>query len=251
MKRELLATLLDLRTRRVPAALVTRLEDGRQALITAETVEGNLSLSEAERAAVRQRMTAEDSGPLAEGSPLFVDLHIPPPRLAVVGAVHIAQHLLSMALRMGFDVTVIDPRGAFATAERFPGVPLLQDWPDEALTRLGLDARTAVVTLTHDPKLDDPALLTALAAPCFYIGALGSRKTDAARRARLREAGLDDTTLSRLHGGRVGLDIAAKTPAEIALSILAQVVAVRRGAGVERLALPSPASAHPSPEAVS
>ncbi len=145
----------------------------------------------------------------------------------IVGAVHIAQSLAPMAAMAGFDVTVVDPRRAFATADRFPGVKLRHDWPDEAMAELVPDVRTAVVTLTHDPKLDDPALIAALRAPVFYIGALGSRKTHAGRLKRLAEAGFGEADFARIHGP-AGLDIGAKSPAEIAVSVLAQLTAARR-----------------------
>lgn len=152
----------------------------------------------------------------------FLGVHNPPLRMAVVGAVHIAQALVPMARLAGYDVTVIDPRDAFASAARFPDTRLLHDWPDEALAAVGLDTRTAVVTLTHDPKLDDPAIHAALAAPVFYLGCLGSGRTHAKRVERLRAAGLDDAAIARIHAP-VGADIGAKSPAEIAVSILAQV----------------------------
>jgi len=150
-------------------------------------------------------------------------------RLAVVGAVHIAQPLVAMAHLAGYDVTVIDPRDAFASEARFPGRTLVHDWPDEALAALGVDARTAVVTLTHDPKLDDPALVAALRSEAFYVGALGSTRTHAKRVERLGAAGLGEAEVSRLHAP-VGLDIGAKSPAEIAVSILAEItLRLRRG----------------------
>ena len=152
-------------------------------------------------------------------------------RLIVVGAVHVAQALVPMALTLGFAVTVVDPRRAFATPERFPGVSLSFDWPDEAMAALAPDGRTAVVTLTHDPKLDDPALDVALRSPCFYIGALGSRRTHAKRVARLQELGHGEGAIARIHAP-VGLDIAAVTAPEIALSVLAEVVAARRGSAL-------------------
>jgi xanthine dehydrogenase accessory factor len=143
----------------------------------------------------------------------------------VVGAVHIAQPLARMAVLSGYDVTVVDPRGSFATAERFPGVTLMGEWPDDAMAALKPDKRTAVVTLTHDPKLDDPALAVALKSDAFYVGSLGSRKTHAARCERLTAQGFDGKDLARIHGP-VGLNIGAVSPAEIAVSILGQVTEV-------------------------
>ena len=154
-----------------------------------------------------------------------------PLRLIVVGAVHIAQALVPMASYIGYSVTVVDPRRSFATDERFPDVAVSGDWPDEALDALRPDTRTAVVTLTHDPKLDDPALDRALKSDAFYIGSLGSRKTHAARLGRLRELGHGEAALARIQGP-VGLNISAVTAPEIALSIIAQIVAVRRGASL-------------------
>jgi xanthine dehydrogenase accessory factor len=174
------------------------------------------------------RFRADRSGMEDDGR--FVCVHNPPLRLIVVGAVHIAQPLLTMARACGYAPTLIDPRGTFGSAERFPGELILDDWPDEALSALAPDARTAIVTLTHDSKLDDPAILTALRGECFYLGCLGSTRTHAKRLERLRAAGLDEAALARIHAP-VGLDIGAKTPAEIAVSILAQITGVlRRGA---------------------
>ena len=158
---------------------------------------------------------------------VFTFRHVPPRRLFVIGGVHITQFLAPMARQAGYDVVVIDPRAVFNTEARFPGLKRLTAWPDEALAELPPDERTAIVTLTHDPKIDDPGLLAALASKAFYIGCLGSRRTHAARCDRLREAGFSDSDLARLHGP-VGLDIGARTPAEIAVSILAQMIAVER-----------------------
>ncbi|MCP5088737.1 MAG: XdhC family protein [Rhodobacteraceae bacterium] len=152
----------------------------------------------------------------------FVGLHLPPLRLAIVGAVHIAQPLASMAGLLGYDVIVVDPRDSFGSEARFPGQTLVSDWPDAALAAHGLDARTAVVTLTHDPKLDLPAIETALKSDVFYLGCLGSKKTHAKRVTALKTAGFSEAEIGRIHGP-VGLDIGAKSPAEIALSILAEI----------------------------
>jgi xanthine dehydrogenase accessory factor len=159
---------------------------------------------------------------------VFVQVFSPPPRLVVVGAVHIARPLAEMGKLAGYGVSVIDPRRSFAGSNAFDGVSVSSDWPDEALAKMKPDTRTAIVTLTHDPKLDDPALDVALKSPAFYIGALGSKKTHAARKERLTERGFNDTDMARIHGP-VGLDIGALSPAEIALSIMAQITAVRRG----------------------
>jgi xanthine dehydrogenase accessory factor len=152
----------------------------------------------------------------------FLGVHNPPLRMAVVGAVHIAQALVPMARLAGYDVAVVDPREAFASAGRFPDTPILHDWPDAALAEFGLDTRTAVVTLTHDPKLDDPAIAAALRAPVFYLGCLGSGRTHARRVDRLRAAGFGEAEIDRIHAP-IGADIGAKSPAEIAVAILAQM----------------------------
>jgi xanthine dehydrogenase accessory factor len=233
---ELLARLREAQSAKRPAALLTRLSDGEQRLWPDDAVPG--PLSNAAEAALR-----DDEAGIAEldGERWFVHPHNPPVRLFVVGAVHVAQALVPMAAALGFAVTVVDPRRAFATAERFPGVSLSSDWPDEAMEAMALDARTAVVTLTHDPKLDDPALDVALRSPCFYIGALGSRRTHAKRVARLQEMGHGEDAIARIHAP-VGLDIAAVTAPEIALSVLAEVVAARRGSALANRAAPAMAA---------
>jgi len=162
-----------------------------------------------------------------EGRRRFLEIRSPTPHLIVVGAVHVAQALAPMARIAGFAVTVVDPRRAYATAERFPDTRLDFRWPDEALLSIGLDSATAVVVLTHDPKIDDPALKVALAADCFYVGALGSRATNARRVERLLTAGVARETLARLHAP-IGLDIGALSPADIAVAILAEIVLERR-----------------------
>ena len=173
------------------------------------------------------RMRMDRSG-FEEDGQTFVGVHNPPLRLIVVGAVHIAQALVPMARIAGYDPVLIDPRDAFGSAARFPGETILHDWPDEAVAALGLDARTAMVLLTHDPKLDDPALEAALRADCFYIGALGSTRTHAKRVDRMQTAGFSADQIGRINGP-VGLDIGAAGPAEIAVAILAQMTAVLRG----------------------
>jgi xanthine dehydrogenase accessory factor len=175
--------------------------------------------------ATEARFRADRSGMEEDGS--FTAIHNPPLRMAVVGAVHIAQALLPMARACGYDPVLIDPRGTFGAAARFPGETILDDWPDEAMRALAPDARTAVVTLTHDPKLDDPALHVALASEAFYIGCLGSTRTHQKRLDRLRAAGVDEAQIARLHAP-VGLDIGAKSPGEIAVSVMAQVTQVLR-----------------------
>ena len=161
---------------------------------------------------------------LHEGRSYFLAVQVPPVRFVVIGAVHVSQALAPMAKLAGFDVTLIDPRTAFATPERFAGVRLIAQWPDQALPDLRLDRFTAVACLTHDPRIDDPALEAALRAECFYIGALGSRKTHAGRVGRLTAAGFEAATIGRIHAP-IGLDIGAVSPAEIAVSILGEVIA--------------------------
>ena len=230
MKRALLDILLAERAAKHPVALVTEIPGGAQALVTEGGTEGALSLDEAALAQIRPMLRRDQSGTVEiEGRRLFVQANSPPPRLLIVGAVHIAQALAPMASLAGYGVTVIDPRRAFATDSRFPGIDMRGDWPDEAMAELAPDRRTAVVTLTHDPKLDDPALQTALRSPAFYIGALGSKKTHAARQGRLARAGFSPEEIARINGP-VGLSIGALSPAEIAVSILAQITAIRRAA---------------------
>ena len=211
---DVLAALVERRAAREPVAYVTSLAGGAGRL--------------AERGAYRERFRMDRSG-VEEDGETFVAIHNPPLRLAVVGAVHIAQALVPMARIAGLDPVVIDPRGAFGSQARFPGETILDEWPDEALAGYGLDSRTALVLLTHDPKLDDPALHLALKSECFYIGALGSTRTHAKRVARLEEAGFTSAQIGRIHGP-IGLDIGAASPSEIAVAILAQMVRVlRRG----------------------
>ncbi|MCC7184573.1 MAG: XdhC family protein [Rhodocyclaceae bacterium] len=206
-------------------ALLTRLSDGAQCLYEGQQWQGALDVSEEQRAAVHRMLVTGKSGVLAGSDDLFVRSYARAPRLVVIGAAHISQFLAPMAALAGFEVVVIDPRRAFASVERFPDVKLIDAWPDEALDELQLDATDAVVTLTHDPKLDDPALAKALASPVFYIGALGSTRTHAKRVARLTEAGLGGQ-VARVHAP-VGLDLGGRAPNEIAVSILAEVIRVR------------------------
>ena len=223
MKRALLHTVLGARASKRPLVLVTELGSGRQwAEIEGEPASG-LDAGVAEAACGALRRDRSEVVEIA-GVRYFLHVMTPPLRLFVVGAVHIAQPLVPMASLLGYAVTVIDPRRAFVTGERFPGVTVVTDWPDEALIAAELDARSAVVTLTHDPKLDDPALRVALASPAFYIGSLGSRRTHARRIERLTDAGFTGEALARLRAP-VGIDIGAETAAEIAASIAAELVA--------------------------
>ncbi|MBF9046754.1 XdhC/CoxI family protein [Rhodobacterales bacterium LSUCC0031] len=209
-----LRDLVAARAARRPVALVSDLAGGAHRLV------GPTAFAE------RFRM---DRAGMSEDGQSFIHIHNPPLRLFVVGAVHIAQALVPMARIAGHDVTVIDPRGAFGSAARFPDVALVAEWPDEALTALGLDARSAVVTLTHDAKLDDPAIMTALASDVYYLGCLGSTRTHAKRVSRLVAAGFAQAQIARIHAP-VGLDIGARGPGEIAVSVLAEITQrLRRG----------------------
>jgi xanthine dehydrogenase accessory factor len=209
-------------------ALATDLRTGQQLLVDEASAEGELSLDAAGLDAVRTALRSDRNRTLETSvGRLFVEVFSPSRRSFVVGAVHIAQPLVQMLKLADYGVIVIDPRGSFATEARFPGVELTQEWPDEALERLKPDRRSAVVTLTHDPKLDDPALAVALRSDCFYVGALGSRRTHAARCSRLRELGFGDAELTRIHGP-IGLAIGAVSPAEVAISILAQMTQILR-----------------------
>ncbi|WP_435660973.1 XdhC family protein [Leisingera caerulea] len=209
---DMLEELAAARASRAPVAYEVNLTTGARRLARGE---------------YKDRMRMDRSG-LEDDGETFVAVHNPPLRLVCVGAVHIAQALVPMARIAGYDPVIIDPRAAFASPERFPGETLMDDWPDEAVGKLGLDTRTALVLLTHDPKLDDPALQAGLAAEVFYIGALGSKKTHAARAARMQQAGFTEDQISRIHGP-IGLDIGAAGPAEIAVAILAEMTAVLRG----------------------
>jgi xanthine dehydrogenase accessory factor len=228
MKLATVERLLELKARKIPAALVTDLATGAQDLFTSGHPAPGFALSPASQGLLEQAIHDDRSAELElDGRRCFVQTHNPTPRLIIVGAVHISQALAPMGALAGYEVTVVDPRRSFATTERFPGVVLNGDWPDEAMEALKPDLRSAVVTLTHDPKLDDPALTAALRSSAFYIGALGSKKTHAARLGRLQRAGFSEADLARIHGP-AGLDIGAKSPAEIAVSVLAQLTAARR-----------------------
>jgi len=223
MKRETLRALVAARAEGLAVVLATRLDTNEEHVIASVAPADTPLAQAARKAAARDQSTSVE----IDGATWFLNVFNSPPRLYIVGAVHIAQPLSRMGALAGFDVTVIDPRTAFATNERFPNLHLIAAWPDEALAGLPLDMRTAVVTLTHDPKLDDPALIAALRSEAFYVGALGSRKTHAARVARLKTAGFDDTAIARIRGP-VGLDIGAVSPAEIAVSIMAQIIETLR-----------------------
>jgi len=223
---ELLAALTEARAAKRPVVMATRLPSGEQLLLPDPRAPAELA------AAATRALDRDESGTVTVGNETwFLHAYNPPLRLIVVGAVHIAQALVPMAANLGLAVVVVDPRRAFATEERFPNVSVSQEWPDEAMDELKPDVRTAVVTLTHDPKLDDPALDRALKSRAFYIGALGSRRTHARRVARLKELGHTDDAITRIKGP-VGLDIGAITAPEIAVAILAEFVAARRNGGL-------------------
>jgi xanthine dehydrogenase accessory factor len=212
-------------------ALATDIASGRQLLFDGERSEGDLALDDAAFAKLREALRADRNRTIETeaGGRIFIEVFSPPRRCFVIGAVHIAQPLVQVLTLADYRAIVIDPRQSFATAARFPGVELSTEWPDEALERMKPDHRSAIVTLTHDPKLDDPALAAALRSECFYIGALGSRRTHAARLSRLKEMGFTEAEMARIHGP-VGLSIGAVSPAEVAVSIVAQMTEVlRRG----------------------
>ena len=242
MQASTLAALQEARAKRRAVTLATRLSDAAETLVHRDAANGALASDAAVVAAARRAMEIGRSETVEiGGDKFFLNVYVPPQRLIIVGAVHIAQSLAPMATMLDFDVTVVDPRGAWATTARFPGVKVIKDWADEAFQAMGLDASTAVVTLTHDPKLDDPALEAALKSDVFYVGALGSRRTHAKRKERLAEVGIGEEQFARIHGP-VGLNIGAKSPAEIAVSILGQIVEVR-ARRLEALASPKVAAA--------
>jgi len=223
MQRELLDRLLAAEAERLAVAVVTELSTGAQRLVGLdELADDTLSAHLAE--AFRFDRSGVVTTPSGEW---FIQIHNPALEMVIIGAVHIAQSIIPIARLAGYRVTVIDPRGAFATKQRFEGVDLHVEWPDEVLKDRKLDERSALLALTHDPKIDDPALVAALNSPCFYIGALGSRKTQASRCERLTAKGFDDAALGRIHGP-IGLDIGARGAPEIAIAIMAEVTQALR-----------------------
>ena len=223
MKVETLATLNAERAARRPAIVVLDPASGEQRLVKAKDI-----ATDPLRAELSIQLRMGTSGMIeAGGRKLFLNVYAPTARLVMVGAVHISQALAPLARSLDYDVTVVDPRTAFASPERFPDVPLVAEWPDVALPPLDIDHYTAFVALTHDPKIDDPALLHALERDCFYIGALGSRKTHARRSERLRAQGASDADIARIHAP-IGLDIGAISPSEIAVAIMAEITAQLR-----------------------
>lgn len=227
----LLSALNAERAARRACALVTSLDGAEPRLIRADDIN-----ADALAAATKERLCSGKSGVIeCDGRRFFVEAQTPPPRLIVVGAVHVAQALAPMAQLAGFDVVIIDPRTAFSAQERFPNARVLSQWPDAAMPTLGLDSFTAVATLTHDPKIDDLALRLALTSDCFYVGALGSKKTHARRVERLLASGIEHNALERLRAP-IGLDIGAISPAEIAVSVLGEIISAlrKRGPQAER-----------------
>jgi xanthine dehydrogenase accessory factor len=218
MRLDILKSLNAERAARRAAIVVTDVASGEQRLVKAGE-----AAADPLREVLEQRLRSGKSG-LAEtaGGQVFLTVHVPPPRLVATGAVHISQALAPIAKILGYDVIIVDPRTAFATPERFPEVRLIGEWPDIALPPLGIDRYTAFVALTHDPKIDDPALLHVLARDCFYVGALGSKKTHGRRLDRLRQQGIGDAALARIHAP-IGLPIGAVSPAEIAVAIMAEI----------------------------
>jgi len=223
VKLETLAELNAERAARRPAIVVTDTANGEQRLVKAKDFAADPLRTE-----LSAQLRMGKSGMVEVGAKkLFLNVYAPTARLVIIGAVHISQALAPMAQSLGYDVTVVDPRTAFASPERFPDVPLIAEWPDVALPPLNIDHYTAFVALTHDPKIDDPALLHAFQRDCFYIGALGSRKTHAKRGDRLRAQGAKDSDIARIHAP-IGLAIGAVSPSEIAVSVMAEITAQLR-----------------------
>lgn len=220
MRLDNLATLNAERAARRAVVIVTDVATGEQRLVKAVDVKSD-PLADLLDKRVRSGKSGMEETPQGK---VFLTVHVPSPRLVIIGAVHISQALAPMGRLLGYDVTIVDPRTAFASPERFPDVKVLAQWPDEALPPLNIDKFTAFVALTHDPKIDDPALLHALSRECFYIGALGSKKTHGRRIERLKAQGISDNQLARIHAP-IGLSIGAVSPPEIAVSIIAEITA--------------------------
>jgi xanthine dehydrogenase accessory factor len=223
VKVDVLHTLNAERSARRAVVLATDVASGEQRLVKAAEVSKDPLKDVLDK---RLRMGKSGMEDTPEGR-VFLTVYVPSPRLVITGAVHISQTLAPIGQLLGYDVTIVDPRTAFASIERFPDVKVIAEWPDAALPPLGIDRYTAFVALTHDPKIDDPALKHALARDCFYVGALGSKKTHAKRVDRLKQAGLTDADVSRIHAP-IGLDIEAVSPAEIAVAIMGEITQVLR-----------------------
>ena len=218
MRLDILKALNTERAARRAAVVVTDQDSGEQRLVTQDKIAAD-PLKELLEAHLRSGKSGMEETPQGK---IFLTVHVPPTRLVVIGAVHISQALAPIAALLGYDVTIVDPRTAFASPERFPGVKVIAEWPDKALPPLGVDRYTAFVALTHDPKIDDPALIHALERDCFYVGALGSRKTHGRRVERLKAAGAGDAQLARIHAP-IGLPIGAVSPPEIAVAIMGEI----------------------------
>lgn len=225
MDKETLTKLNDARQKKLPVVLISRLSHGEHTLFYGNDKDISSVPSEYQLTATQALQTNRCQIIESDSEKIFFQPFNPPLRMIIVGAVHIAQALVPLAQQCDYQVIIIDPRMAFAATERFPGTQLITDWPDKALEQLALDNRSAVVALTHDPKLDDPALSAGLRSQAFYIGALGSRKTQQARQKRLSANGFTEAEQSRIHGP-IGLDIGAQSPAEIAVAIMAQITDV-------------------------
>lgn len=223
MTPQLLQQVLDARAARRPVAVVTDLKTGGQRMVARENAAADPLSAILDKAFRFDKSGVEQT----DGGEVFVTVHNPPLRLVITGAVLIAQALIPMGKAAGYDICVVDPRGAFATGARFPDIHLHAEWPDEIIPQIGLDSRTAFIALTHDPKIDDPALALALTSEVFYIGALGSKKTQASRVERLKGKGLSDAQLARIHGP-IGLNIGAVGASEIAISIMAEMTKALR-----------------------
>ena len=218
MRLAILKALNTERAARRAAVVVTNQDGGAQRLVTHDKVAADplKDMIEAHLRSGKSGMAETSQGQV------FLNVYVPPPRLVITGAVHISQALAPIASLLGYDVTIVDPRTAFASVERFPDVKVIAEWPDQALPSLGIDRYTAFVALTHDPKIDDPALLHALERDCFYIGALGSKKTHGRRLERLKQQGVSDAQLARIHAP-IGLPIGAISPPEIAVAIMGEI----------------------------
>jgi xanthine dehydrogenase accessory factor len=220
---EILKKLNEERANRRVAIVVTNPATGAQRFVRGEDVASD-PLRDLLQKHIRSAKSGMEETPEGE---VFLTVHVPPPKLVIIGAVHISQALAPMARMLDYDVTIVDPRTAFATPERFPDVNLIADWPENVLPGLGIDRYSAMVLVTHDPKIDDPALIHALERDCFYIGALGSRKTHAKRIERMKAKGFGDNALARIHAP-IGLSIGAISPPEIAVAILGEITASLR-----------------------
>jgi xanthine dehydrogenase accessory factor len=225
LRLDILSALNAERAARRPTLVVTEMQSGRQRLVKGEAV----ARDPLKDVLVKHLRSGKSGMEETPDGKVFLAVHVPPPRIVITGAVHISQALAPMARMLNYDVTIVDPRTAFASPERFPDTKVIAEWPDTALPPLSIDRYTAFAALTHDPKIDDPALTHALSRDCFYIGALGSKKTHSRRVERLKAQGVTDAQLARIHAP-IGLAIGAVSPSEIAVAIMAQITAALRQA---------------------